>query len=88
VASHTWEQPSEKQLRKIISRYLEEVVRCYQAQQGCDQQDSGREYDQLERKASELLEAMMQTAEPEERRRAILQVLCRAREHREPTLPS
>lgn len=87
MASNTWEQPSEEQLRQIINSYLEEVVRCYQAQH-CGLQGSGREYDQLERKASELLQAMMNSAEPEERRRAILQVLCRASEHREPTLPS
>jgi RNase adaptor protein for sRNA GlmZ degradation len=86
VASNTWEQPSEEQLRQIITSYLDEVVRCYQAEQRCEQR--GGEFDQLERKASELLQAMMDSVKPDERRRAVLQVLCRGREHREPALPS
>lgn len=88
MASNTWEQPSEEQLRQIITSYLDEAVRCYQALQRSDQQGGGREFDQLERKASELLDAMMNSVEPEERRRAVLEVLCRVQEQRESTLPT
>lgn len=82
------EQMSEEQLRQIISSYLDEVSRCYEEEQRSWMQGGGCQNDHLEQKASELLEAMMISGEPGERRRAILQVLCRAKEHREPSLPS
>jgi len=88
MAGIPWEQMSEDQLRQIISSYLDEVSRCYEEEQRFWMQGGGRQNDRLQQKASELLEAMMTSGEPEERRRAILQVLCRAREQREPTLPS
>lgn len=79
---------SDEQLRQIVSRYLDEVVRCYQEQQRAWPESTRRESGRLEEKADELLQAMMSSIEPGERRRAVLQVLSRAKEHREPNLPS
>ncbi len=79
---------SDEQLRQIVSRYLDEVVRCYQEQQRDWPEPGRRGSGRLEEKADELLQAMMSSIEPGERRRAVLQVLSRAKEHREPELPS
>lgn len=78
---------NEDQLRQIISGYLEEVMHCYEEQQRLLLESGGHDCDRLEQKARELLEAMTVSVGPDERRRAILQVLCRARGHREP-MPS
>jgi hypothetical protein len=88
VDSRCGDRLSDEQLRKIVSRYLDEVVRCYQEQQRVWPETGRREFGRLEQKADELLQAMMSSIEPGERRRAVLQVLSRAREHREPNLPS
>ena len=88
MATDTSEQINEDQLRHIISSYLDEVVRCYEEQQRLQVEGFGHHSERLERKASELLEAMMASVDPDARRRAILQVLCRAREHHDPNLPS
>ena len=79
---------SDEQLRQIVSRYLDEVVRCYQEQQRAWLEPGRRESGRLEEKAKELLQAMMSSIEPGERRRAVLQVLSRAKEHRELNFPS
>ncbi len=71
------EQVSDEQLRQIITSYLDEVLHCYQEQERLWLEDSACKFDRLEQKASELLEAMMTSGEPGERRRAILQVMCR-----------
>ena len=70
------ERVSDEQLRHIITSYLDEVLHCYQEQE-LWLEDSARKFDRLEQKASELLKAMMTSGEPGERRRAILQVMCR-----------
>ena len=78
---------SDDQLRKIVSTYLDEVLRCYQEQQQAWPEANRREFGRLEQKANELLQAMMSSLEPVERRRAVLQVLSRAKQRREPDLP-
>jgi hypothetical protein len=89
VASSIWEDPSGAQLRKIISGYLDEVLRYYKEQQRIGLGGPGSEPDQrLEQKAAELLGAMMTSGDPVERRRAVLQVLSQAKQHRETILPS
>lgn len=88
MESRCGDRLSDEQLRQIISRYLDEVVRCYQEQQRAWPEAGRREFGRLEEKADELLQAMMSSIEPAERRRAVLQVLSRAKEHREPNLPS
>jgi hypothetical protein len=87
MAGNTWEQMSEEQLRQIVSNYLNEVLRCYQEEHRFWLQGGERQFERLERKASELLEAMMTSVEPGERRKAVLQVLC-AQEQHQSSLPS
>jgi hypothetical protein len=89
VANSTGEDLSGAQLRKIISSYLDEVLRYYKEQQRIGLDGPGSEPDQrLEQKAAELLGAMMTPGDPVERRRAVLQVLSHAKEHWETKLPS
>jgi predicted nucleotidyltransferase len=89
VANSTGEDLSGAQLRKIISNYLDEVLRYYKEQQRMALDGPGSEPDQrLEQKAAELLGAMMTSGDPVERRRAVWQVLSQAKQHRETGLPS
>ena len=88
MAGDTWEQMGEEQLRQIVSNYLNEVLRCYQEEHRFWLSGGERQFERLERKASELLEAMMTSVEPGERRKAVLQVLCRAQEQHQSSLPS
>jgi len=89
VASSRWEDLSNAQLRNIISSYLDEVLRYYKEQQRIALEGPGSEPDQrLEQKAAELLEAMMTSGDPVERRRAVLQVLSQAKQPRETSFPS
>ena len=88
MAGNTWEQMSEEQLRHIVSNYLKEVLRCYQEEHRFWLQGGECQFERLEQKASELLEAMMTSVEPRERRKAVLQVLCRAQEQHQSNLPS
>lgn len=84
-----WERLSQEQLRKIISNYLDEVLRYYQEQQRIELNGLGSEGDRrLEQRASELLGAMTASLDPGERRKAVLQVLCRAKQPRDHSLAS
>lgn len=80
---------TQEDLRHVIVSYLNEVSHFYQEQQrqileAADNQPELR----LENKASELLLALGISKDPEERRKAVLQVLCCAMERREPEPPS
>jgi hypothetical protein len=70
VIEPSWEHLSEEQLRKIISNYLDEVLRYYQEQQRIELNGFGSEGDhRLEQRASELLGAMTTSLDPGERRK-------------------
>jgi len=89
VREPSWEHLSQEQLRKIISNYLDEVLRYYQDQQRIELNGLVSEGDhRLEQRASELLGAMNASLDPSERRKAILQVLCRAKQPRDLSLAS
>lgn len=80
---------TQEEFRHVIVSYLDEVSHFYKQQQrqileAADNQSELR----LENKASELLLALGIWKDPEERRKAVLQVLCRAMERREPKPPS
>ena len=80
---------TQEQLRHVILSYLDEVSHFYKVQQrqiieAVDNQADLR----LENKASELLLALGVSKDPAERRKAVLQVLCRAMQRQEPDLPS
>ena len=77
---------TEEELRQIISNYLDEVSRYYQERQRISLEGGRVDLDWLEHMANELLQAMRASVEPKERRRAVLQVLCRANQYREPGL--
>lgn len=88
MPGHAWEPLTEKELRQIISNYLDEVLRCYKERQRVWVEGGRPAFPRLEQKAKELLEAMRMSVEPGERRRAILQVLYRANQFSKTSLPS
>lgn len=80
---------TEEQLRHVISSYLDEIMHYYQDQQRTVFDNSNNDGERrLENRARELLAAMGVSKDPDKRREAILQVMCRAMQRREPELSS
>jgi len=90
LSAFTPEKFTEEQIRQIIFAYLDEVMRYYKEQQRIllDASANGRADQRFEQSATDLLGAMSASVNPIERRKAVLQVLCRAKQHSEPSLPS
>jgi hypothetical protein len=79
------------ELRRIISGFLDEVLHYYREHQriSLESRGTGSESDQrLEQCAIDLLNAMAGSVDPSARRKAVLQVLSRGKQYREPSLPS